>query len=480
MAGGTQVSTSSTEPWKQQKKFLGKGFKRAEDIMKEGPPKWYGHKASAEDVTSGKAGKVGDWVYGETLAGFTPAQKQAQQMTYDYTTGDRAKAMQAGSESQLLGTYDLSKNLAQGAVDYGTSAADYGQEGYDIGIAGQAAVDPLAETTMTYGKGLTDTLGQDKYAGLTPFEKTQYEDLMSGKVQTGADSPYAAMESALSQGVMSNLQSNILPGLRQQQLQYQPGGSSRGQLEQNAAITEAVQSGLTQPLAEMYGGAYQQAQQMRLPAAQMGIGQQQFGMGHGLAGGQLSLQGTQAAQQGVSAANQGIGTALAANQAAQGAGQMGLSALSQYPSTMQAPLSMFKATGDVGAQQRALQQEQINQAMQRYQYNATKDQAALGNYMNTVQGNYGGTTTQTTPGASGMQNMSSIVGMLGTLGSLSDVRVKENIEKVGEYDGMGVYDFNYKWTPERRRGLMAQEVEQVKPEAVFEVGGIKAIDYGKI
>jgi hypothetical protein len=45
---------------------------------------------------------------------------------------------------------------------------------------------------------------------------------------------------------------------------------------------------------------------------------------------------------------------------------------------------------------------------------------------------------------------------------------------------MGVYDFNYKWNPERRRGLMAQEVEQVKPEAVFEVGGIKAIDYSKV
>ena len=327
MAGGTQVSTSTTEPWEQQKKYLGKGFKRAEDIIKRGPPKWYGHKATAADVASGKAGKVGDWVYGKTLAGFTPAQKYAQQATYDYVTGDRAKAMQAGAESQLLGTFDLSKNLA-------TQAVDYGEKGYDIGTAAQAAVDPLAEKTMAYGGGLTDTLGQDKYSALTPFEKKQYEDLMSGKVDTGTDSPYAAMEDALTQGVMSNLQSEILPGLRQQQLQYQPGGSSRGQLEQNAAIAEAVQTGLTQPLAEMYGGAYQQAQQMRLPAAQMGIGQQQFGMGHGLAGGQLSLQGAEAAQQ-------GVGTALAGNQAAQGAGQLGLGALSQYPSTMQAPLSMF-------------------------------------------------------------------------------------------------------------------------------------------
>jgi len=445
MSGGTQVSTSTTVPWEGQQEFLGKGFKRAEDIIKEGPPKWYGHEATAEDVTAGKAGAKGDWVYGKTLAGFTPGQKQAQQMTYDYTTGDRAKAMQAGAESQLLGTFDLSRNLAE-------SAATYGNLGKEWGLQASQAIEPLAAKTMAYGSGLTDTLGQDKYSALTPFEKSQYQNLMSGKVDTGADSPYSAMESALTQGVMSNLQSEILPGLRQQQLQYQPGGSSRGQLEQNAAITEAVQSGLTQPLAEMYGGAYQQAQQMRLPAAQMGIGQQQFGMGQGLAGGQLRLQGAEAAQQ-------GLGTALAGNQAAQGAGQMGLGALSQYPSTMQAPLGMYKAAGDVGAQQRALKQEQINQAMQRYQYNATKDQSALGNYMQMVQGNYGGQTTQTTPGQSGLQGMSSIV---------------------GDYKGMGVYDYNYKWTPERRRGLIAQEVEQVKPEAVFEVGGIKAIDYGKI
>ena len=126
MSGGTQVSTSSTEPWAGQKNFLGKGFQRAEDIMKEGPAKWYGHKAKQKDVDSGKAGKVGDWVYGKTLAGFTPAQKLSQQMTFDYATGDRAKAMQAGAEGQLLGTFDLSKNLA-------TSANEYGQAGYDIG-----------------------------------------------------------------------------------------------------------------------------------------------------------------------------------------------------------------------------------------------------------------------------------------------------------------------------------------------------------
>ena len=58
-----------------------------------------------------------------------------------------------------------------------------------------------------------------------------------------------------------------------------------------------------------------------------------------------------------------------------------------YPSMMSAPLGMYGAVGDVGAQQRALQQEGINRNMARYQYDANKGQQQLGNYMNMISGN---------------------------------------------------------------------------------------------
>lgn len=62
----------------------------------------------------------------------------------------------------------------------------------------------------------------------------------------------------------------------------------------------------------------------------------------------------------------------------------------------------------------------------------------------------------------------------------SDERLKEDIEQVGElYDGMPVYKYRYIGSPVFQIGLMAQDVEQVEPEAVTEIGGFKAVNYDK-
>ena len=92
--------------------------------------------------------------------------------------------------------------------------------------------------------------------------------------------------------------------------------------------------------------------------------------------------------------------------------------------------------------------------------------------------------------AAWQQNQAQRGGMLGglfqlggTLGSAgimaSDERVKENIKKVGKTDdGQNLYSFNYKGGGPIQIGLMAQEVEKKKPEAVEEIGGIKHVNYG--
>jgi len=61
---------------------------------------------------------------------------------------------------------------------------------------------------------------------------------------------------------------------------------------------------------------------------------------------------------------------------------------------------------------------------------------------------------------------------LGALGFMSDRRLKDNIEFAGVDDvtGLNLYDFNYKWNPKRFRGVMAQEVKEMYPEAVYDSG----------
>ena len=352
--GGTETSISLTEPWEEQKPYLTGGFKEAQRLYNRGAPEYYP---------------------GETLAGFDPMEKAAQQATLGYAMGPRAAGMQAGGEGALM-----------------------------------------------------RSLG-----GYTGFTPRQAGDLLAGNVRTGAGTPYGAMENALTQGVMGNLQKNILPGIRQQQVMYQPGGSSRGALEQNKAVSAAVQSGLTKPLAQMYGDAYQTAQGMRMPMSQSIIGQQQYGQ------------------------------------------QM-------YPSIMNAPLGMYGAMGGVGEQRRAMTQEGIDQDMARYQYQSNAGQNALRNYMAMVTGDYGSTTTSTTP-APKDNTMANLIGTLGSayLMAGSDIHVKENIIPEGtKWKGLNVYNYNYIGDSTPRRGVMAQQVEGIYPDAVTTINGVKHVNYGAI
>ena len=261
MSGGSKVTT--TAPWEEQQPYLTRGFDRAEELYKQGMPKYY---------------------TGDTLAGFDPAQSAAQTAQLGYATGPRVGAMQAGAERALL----------------------------------------------------------SKLGGQTPFTDQQTSDLLAGNVNYGAGTPFGAMADVYGQQYASQL-AKQMPGIRQQMVQYQPGGGSRGDIVQGMAESAASKN-LATNLAQMYGGAYQQAQGQRMPMAQMAIGQQTAGMG-------------------------------------------------AYPTIMGAPMGMYGAMADVGAQRRALAQEQINRDMQKYQYTAGAPQSALQNYLASVTGDYGSVVT---------------------------------------------------------------------------------------
>lgn len=61
----------------------------------------------------------------------------------------------------------------------------------------------------------------------------------------------------------------------------------------------------------------------------------------------------------------------------------------------------------------------------------------------------------------------------------SDRRFKSNIRRIGTHRlGIGVYEYDI--GGRRQVGVMADEVEAVMPDAVAKVGGVKAVNYGRL
>jgi len=87
----------------------------------------------------------------------------------------------------------------------------------------------------------------------------------------------------------------------------------------------------------------------------------------------------------------------------------------------------------------------------------------------------------------GAANMAGGLSNAGTalFGMFSDERIKEGVERVGAlFDGQPIYRYRYTGDPRTQIGLLAQEVEDVEPEAVFDADipglrGLKMVDYHK-
>lgn len=140
----------------------------------------------------------------------------------------------------------------------------------------------------------------------------------------------------------------------------------------------------------------------------------------------------------------------------------------------------------VGDYKTNLAQQQIEADKAKYDYNAQRDLIALQNYQNLIQGNYGGTQTQSNPYfrnsvGSTIGTVAQGVGAIGSLASLfSDIRMKENIKYAGTENGHNIYEFNYIGQPERYTGVMAQEVMKTRPDAVIHTPEGLKVNYDAI
>ena len=195
----------------------------------------------------------------------------------------------------------------------------------------------------------------------------------------------------------------------------------------------AQQSGLMQAAnrAGAMTGARERAQQTgyarKLDAA---------GLGRGLSGASTAAYGSA----------MGAGNSAVGNYGA--AGQQYLGGMAQGASTVGSGLNMqLSGLGNV-----------LN----------SQTQMAVNAADNSFLGNAGGLMG----GVAGMATAFPNAGWVSALGGMSDRRLKDNIEFAGvdEGTGLNLYDFNYKWNPKRFRGVMAQEVKEMYPEAVYDSG----------
>ena len=121
-------------------------------------------------------------------------------------------------------------------------------------------------------------------------------------------------------------------------------------------------------------------------------------------------------------------------------------------------------------------------------YDISKGVTGLSNALNQANANYALQAAQ-------MNNANKIgwgdlLGTANSLGSsavqgatmaamMSDIRVKENLEKLDTIDGINIYRFDYINGEKDQVGVIAQEMQEKCPECVIE-GDILRVDYSKL
>jgi hypothetical protein len=196
--------------------------------------------------------------------------------------------------------------------------------------------------------------------------------------------------------------------------------------------------------------------------------------GSGMTGSELHAQNLSA---GVSS-----GVADVLNQNWQGNQNRALQAAGMVPGINQGAYGSLDFLSQMG--QRGQQQNQAeisadilrNQEQQAAARNAIQDYLALTSGV----GSMFGVQSSTQKGSPGLLGIAGL-GLQAAPLIFSDARLKEDVKRVGKTDeGLGVYTYRYKGSPVRQMGVMAQEVEKAKPDAVRTVSGFKAVDYGKL
>lgn len=377
----------------------------------------------------------------------------------------RAMEQQGQQENDLLTqaalqgiNVDMAANQ-QGFGQAATAAGLYNQGlGQDFGQGLQALQATNQAIGQNFGQGMASqqlknaAVSQNFGQGLAAQQlRNQAIDQNIRNAAMAQDTQNAAIAQNFGQGVTA------------QQLQNQAIGQNFGQgmsaqQLQNSAIAQNLQSGLAGLQTRNDARNANISNAMQAQAMQNAAMQQNYGQAANIAGlynsaaAQNYNQNMQAAQFGNTASDQALARAL----------QLRNQPLNEITALMGASqIQNPQFQGYTGANVSAAPV-----------YQAASDQARYGMDV------YG---QQMAARNANMAALGQVAGAgMGMFSFTSDMRLKSNIERVGTHPlGVGVYEYDI--DGHRERGVMAQEVLQVKPEAVtMRDDGFYMVDYGAL
>lgn len=499
MGGAPKETTTKTEPWDGAKPYLNKYYAQADKMFDKGMPQYYqGSTVADQSKATTDALKQQEAIArsGQGTAGLTNAQS--------------AVANIAGGNAFSSKPNDTLNKLQDG-ISMGTNpaAAMIGQApGSSTINAGMNFSNPGVDATKSAMGGINTNYTNPALANVAE---------MASGANIGKN-PYLDAMVATQQGKIADQLKNVtLPGMSSQANMLGRSGSNAFAHQVNNATGTAAEQ-MAKVATDMYGNQYNTDTE-RMLAANQQLGnysntQQDLRnnasslalQGAGQLG-QQSLAENDARMNAANAANaqhqfdtgmkndiyqSGVTNNLnnanlqmnaansqAGNQNAQANTQLGAAGMAgdvygynYLPS---------ERLGQVGALQDARSQDVLNANIQRHDFQQTQPIRNVADMINMVNG--GGYNNTTTPvyNNTGSQIMGGL-GSLVTLLSMCDIRTKKVIRQIGFMpvaDGSTIpmYEFTYNNDPDQKTwiGPMAQEVEEVLPDAVVEVGGIKHI-----
>ena len=414
----------------------------------------------------------------EQTAGLTPLQIQARQQAGRLGDYQGQLDQAGGLFGRQVGTVDEAQQRLRDADRFMPQAESFIGQGAETIQGGLGALGRAEQSAMGATGMYDPSMGQSFF---NPYEDQVVQQTLEDINRQSAQADIGLRDRAISQGAFGGSRGRI----SQEELARQTGrGASEavagirsagfGQAQNQAQQAFENQRGAQQGLASLQGN---------LGAQQAQIGSQQAGLGSQMAGLGLQEVGTAQALSGLGAQYGQVGQGIA-GLGLQGQNQLGnqvnmLNQLGQQgQATQQAALSRQYA----GANQ--LANEPMGRLLQGQQLLAGMPMGGLSGGTGTSgyqRGSYQDPST--------FSKVAGAVGTVGTLiGALSDVDLKTNIKKVGELEP-GISWYTWDWNDkgkaigaesEPAEGVLAQEVLEVKPDAVVVQNGYYTVDYSKV